>query len=113
MADCHCCLLVLAEVRSLRAELAAMRTARVLCRADRQALARILPAIGGAMGSDLFVAREVVRHDSSAVQVALDGMNAKSLGRLFLRADGIAIDGYVVQREGAELNCALWRVVQS
>ena len=38
-------------------------------------------------------------------------LSAKSIGRLLARADGVPIDGWLVERCGVEINVALWHVV--
>ena len=44
------------------------RSATPLSRADRALLARLLPAIGGAFGSELFLVRELFESDAAAVR---------------------------------------------
>ncbi len=83
-----------------------------LSRADRHTLARILPAIAGALGSALFTSRELLEHDSPALRLVLDGFNAKQIGRLLRRAEGYAVDRFMVQRAGVELNVILWQLVR-
>jgi hypothetical protein len=101
------------QVKGLRADLSRdRRPSLTLTRADRALLARLLPAIGGALGSDLFTARELLKHDSAALRLVTVGLNAKQLGRLLKRGEGHVIDGYLIQREGLELHAVLWRVVR-
>jgi hypothetical protein len=38
--------------------------------------------------------------------------STRKFGRLLARAEGIPIDGYVVQDEGEEIHCRLWRVMR-
>ena len=102
---------LVAEVRGLRADLARQPRASTLTREDRARLAAILPAAGGVFGPELFLTRDLFASESAALQLVLDGLTAKQLGRLFRRADGQAIDGYLIQRDGSELNTALWRIV--
>lgn len=107
---------ILAELKGLREDLAASRLPGVqtsLTRADRALLARLLPAAGGAIGSVPFLVRELFEDDSAALHLVLRGLNAKGIGRLLRRAAGQAIDGYLVEEVGAELNTTLWRVVQA
>lgn len=103
------------EVRGLRSDLGRDRKARfsaTLSRADCAVLSRLLPAIGGALGSEPFLARDLFDHESAALRLVLSGLNAKRIGRLFQRGDGQAIDGYLVERAGDELHTTLWRVVE-
>src|SRR5262245_14785017 len=57
-----------------------------LTRIDRGRLGAILPAIAGAIGSELFTALEATEHESPALRIVLEGLNARSLGRLLRRA---------------------------
>jgi hypothetical protein len=81
-----------------------------LSRADRQTLARILPAVAGVFGSEPFLASEVEEHESPGLQLVRAGMTARSIGRLLRRAVGIPIDGYVVERLSSEAGAVLWSV---
>jgi hypothetical protein len=102
---------LLTEVRGLRADLRE-RQATSLSRADRALLARLLPAIGGALGSEPFPSRDLPTA-SPGLRVVLRGVSAKQIGRLLSRAEGVPIDGYIVERCGIEINVTLWRVVGS
>jgi hypothetical protein len=51
-------------------------------------------------------------HDAAALRLVRRGLNAKRVGRLLRRAEGQAVDGYVVQREGFELHAVLWCAAQ-
>lgn len=104
---------VLAELRGLRADLAAAREPRpsTVNRGDRVLLARMLPAIAGAYGSEVFSARDLTEDTRPAVRLVMDGLTAKQVGKLFSRADGIAIDGLMVQRAGVEFHVTSWRIV--
>lgn len=108
MAEC-CggCSRVLAELAVIRRLLEDRPS---LSRCDRQALSRLLPAIGGAVGDDLFLASEIASHRSPAVRVGRGTLTTRQIGRLLKRAEGIEVDGYVVSREGAEGGAVLWRV---
>jgi hypothetical protein len=103
---------VIEELRGLRADIARRVRPDRLTRADRARLARILPAVGGVFGSELFAVRELLTNPAPALRVALDGENAKALGRLFYRAAGTTCDRYAIRAEGRELNVTLWRVPQ-
>lgn len=101
------------ELRGLRADMRRERpTTSTLSRGDRERLARLLPAIAGALGSTEFASRDL-RADVPALRVALRGVSVKSIGRLLSRAEGIPIDGWVVERYGTEINVTLWRVLAS
>jgi hypothetical protein len=82
-----------------------------LSRDDRKLLMRLLPAIGGALGSEVFTSRDLACH--AAPRLVLRGRSAKSIGKLLARADGRPIEGWIVERVGSEINVALWRVVAS
>jgi hypothetical protein len=106
---------LVAEVRGLREDLKTSDRPVIgsssLSRADRARLARLLPAIGGALGSEEFTSRDLGCHSSSGLRLVLRGLSVKQIGRLLARADGLAIDGWLVERRGIEINVALWRVV--
>jgi hypothetical protein len=82
-----------------------------LRRADREALSRILPAVAGAVGSELFLASEAVASENPALVLVLGGLNARRLGRLLRRGDGVDVDGYMVRANGTEGGAMLWSVV--
>jgi hypothetical protein len=84
----------------------------VLARADRAHLGRLLPAIGGVFGSDLFVVSELVEAAQPALRLVCAGLSTKQLGRLLLRASKHpqGIDGYHVQACGVEVGATLWCV---
>jgi hypothetical protein len=108
---------ILAELRGMRADLRSNVThvqhlPTSLSRTDQARLARLLPAIAGALGSEEFTSRDLACHSAPALRLVLRGLSAKSIGRLLARADGVpTIDGWVVERRGVEINVALWRVV--
>jgi hypothetical protein len=81
-----------------------------LNRTDRTRLAQLLPAIAGALGSELFHSADIFEHDAAALRLVRAGLSPKQLGRLLRRAAGQPIDGYVVEREGIETGAVLWRV---
>jgi hypothetical protein len=83
----------------------------VLTRADLGLLGRLLPAIAGALGSEPFLARDLF--ESAAVRLVVSGLNTRQVGRLLRRAEGHAIDGYLIERVTVELGAILWRVVQA
>ena len=112
--DTVCVLLreLVEEVRGLRHDIAtAGRRSSTLSRADHQKLSVVLPAIAGALGSDEFTVAELLEH--RAVRLVIGTLDVQAVGRLLYRGMGLAIDGYVVQRRGAELNRGKWRVVQT
>ena len=83
-----------------------------LSRADRETLEKLLPAIVGALGSEPFASRDLPEA-SAGVRLVLRGLSVKQIGRLLARAEGVPIDGFVVQRDGVEINVQLWRVLAS
>src|SRR5688572_15279010 len=105
---------LIAEVQGLRADLRAAPAGRLpsLSRADRAQLTRLLPVIVGARGSEESLVRDLFEDESPALQLALRGLNAKRVGKLFRRAAGQVVAAYLVEQAGVELNMALWRVVQ-
>ncbi len=99
------------EVRAIRRLLEERQAPSTLSRPDRAALGRILPAIAGAIGSEWFACRDLEDEDSAALRLVLKGLSTKSVGRLFRRGMGHAVDGYLIERKDRELNVWLWRVV--
>jgi hypothetical protein len=95
---------------SLRKEIPPRAEEYSLSRADLALLGRLLPAIGGALGSEPFLARDLFA--SAAVRLVLSGLNTRQIGRLLRRAEGHTIDGYLIERVTVELGAILWRVVQ-
>jgi hypothetical protein len=83
-----------------------------LSRADRVRLARVLPAVAGAIGSELFLTHELFESDSAALRVALRGLNTRKVGRLLGRAEGTPIGGLVVERVTSEAGAIVWRVAE-
>jgi hypothetical protein len=102
---------ILDELREMRREhdeLRADRRPRGRCsREDLQTLRKLLPAIGGARGSEPFTTEDLGQN--LAIRALVAHLSARQLGRLFLRA--VAVDGYAVERVGLDRNRALWRVV--
>jgi hypothetical protein len=94
------------RVRALEAAEAARRRSR-LRPGDVPALAKILPAVIGALGSEPFVSSDLVElaRDNVGLAAVL-GRSSKQLGRLFARAEGLELGGYLVER-GARC----WRVL--
>jgi hypothetical protein len=103
--------------RALRARMDAVeawQSPSSLCRADREALERILPAVAGALGSEYFLAIEAVASENAAIVLVLAGMNARRLGKLLRRGDGVPVAGYAVHARGTEAarccgRCCAWR----
>ena len=105
---------LLVEVRGLRADWQQQHSRRrTLSRADREQLARLLPVIATIKGSELFTTSELLAEPSPALQLALDGLAARQLGRLLRRAVGVPLDGgLLVQADGSEAHRTLWRIVK-
>ena len=80
-----------------------------LCREDRAALERILPAIAGALGSESFLASEAIASANPALILVLAGMNARRLSKLLRRGDGVPVAGYAVHARGTEAGAVLGR----
>jgi hypothetical protein len=100
---------LLAEVRQLRGDLARLQGRSTLSRADRRILSKLLPALAGALGSELFLSCELLEH--AAVGLVCKGMSARQLGRLLRRSTGVPVDGYLVERVDEEAGAVVWRVV--
>ena len=111
--------LLVAELRALRVAIADLRadlarqTRHRMTERDRRRLLQLLPVLIGAYGSDWFLCRDVFSHPSGAVRFIVHGMDLTPvrLGRLLLRGEGEAVDGYRIERGDIEINTHLWRVV--
>jgi hypothetical protein len=88
------------------------RPVSALSRSDRQVMERLLPAIAGALGSEQFTSRDLP-DASPGLRVVLRDLSVKQIGRLLSRAEGVPIEGWIVERCGIEINVALWRVLAS
>jgi hypothetical protein len=97
-----------AELRALRADLAMRREAGPLAAADYVVLGPLLTAVAEQVGPDEFKVCELI--EMPALEEVIAGRNAKALGRLFERAAGIPVAGYVVRRWGEERGITLWSV---
>lgn len=82
-----------------------------LSREDRKGLARLLPAVAGVYGAEPFSARDLAEDDRPAVSIVVGGRSAKLLGKLLSRADGIGVDGLMLQRQGIEYQVTQWSIV--
>lgn len=103
---------LLARVAALEARVVALeRQRQTFSRADADALARLLPAFGGAFGSEWFTVRELQASETVAVRVVLSGWSSKRLGKLFARAVGASIAGFALEQSGKAHGAACWRVV--
>jgi hypothetical protein len=102
-------------VVELRSDLAAQRrrsAASPLSREDQTVLARLLPAAGAVVGSELFSSAELCEHEAAAVKLVCRGLTARQLGRLLRRAVDTPVAGYVVRRAGSEAGAVLWQIFQ-
>jgi hypothetical protein len=87
----------------------ARRRRSQLRRGDVPALAAILPAIVGLVGSEVFFCNDLVElaRDNIGLRTVLAGRSPKAIGRLLWRAQDLDVGGYVVERAGARG----WRVL--
>ncbi len=95
----------LVEIRRLLEE----RRPAPLSRDDMGRLARILPAVVGAWGSEPFARRDLAA--DPGVRVVLRGLSVKQVSKLLSRGAGTPINGLVIERAGRELPVCLWRIV--
>lgn len=103
---------LVAEIRGLRADLTQQRSTSTLSREDHAVLVRLLPAVAGAIGSELFSSAELCAHTASAVRLVCAGLTVRQLGRLLRRAVDTPVAGYMVRRQGSEANAVLWQIFQ-
>ena len=90
--------------------LALLEGGRALPPLERDALAEILPAIVGVLGSEIFAVRELFGTDVPALRLGLRGRSSRAIGRLLARAAGQDVNGYVAERVSTERHAILWRV---
>lgn len=107
---------VLAELRGIRAVLEQQprRPApTTLSRDDRASLATLLPAIAADRGSEPFYVYELFEPEVGAgVRLVTRGFTASRIGRLFQRAEGYAVEGYTIARDGAARRIVMWTVLR-
>ena len=65
----------------------------------------------GVYGAETFTARDLVEDDRPAVRLVVGGRSVKRLAKLLARADGLAIEGLMLQRMGLEYQVTTWRIV--
>jgi hypothetical protein len=83
--------------------------ARTLSAADRERLRGLLPAWGGAFGSDAKSAAEIGGADHAGIQIVIGGLSVKALGRLLTRAVSAGpIGGFVLEDAGTERGARLY-----
>ena len=102
-----------ARLTLLEARVAAIEhrlSSSTLRREDCAVLERILPALAGALGSEYFLAREAVASANPALVLVLANLNARRLGKLLRRGNGVLVGGYVVHAQGMEAGAVLWEV---
>jgi hypothetical protein len=102
---------ILSVQRQILSTLQQQRPIGPLSRADRVVLARMLPAVSGVYGPETFSARDLAEDDRPAVRLVVQGRSVKQIGKLLSRADGIAIDGLMLQRQGLEYQVTTWQIV--
>jgi hypothetical protein len=98
---------ILREVRELRTSLQPQK----LTSTDIENLRRLLPAVGGLVGSEPFRVWEILI-DPGIAAISPDGPS--STGTLLARASAAraTVDGYMVERVGKLHNATTWRVVR-
>jgi hypothetical protein len=102
---------VMHELQALRGlvERLLERRPAPLTPADRDRLARILPAVVGAWGSEPFASRDLPT--DAGVRVVLRGLSIKQVGKLLSRGADIPINGLMIERAGHEINVTLRHIV--
>jgi hypothetical protein len=91
-----------------------------LRRGDMQALRRLLPVLGDQFAGVRFSCWEVTdaaEADAGIagknLKLALRGLDARALGRLFERAVNRNVNGLTIERDGRDGNGVLWRVANA
>lgn len=99
------------EVADLRSRVLVLENRRAVSSVDVEALTAILPALAGARGSEWFTIGELRASDADGVRLVLAGWSSRRLGKLFARAAGLTVDGFVLEHAGKSHSAALWRVL--
>jgi hypothetical protein len=104
---------VVASMKAREAERDDRQRRARLKKGDPGYLARLLPAIHGAWGSDPFLSRHLAKPDDAGLGLVLQGRTAKTIGRLLGRAEGNPIGDYVLEACGKDPieRVRRWRVV--
>lgn len=110
MTDRELLLEIAARLERIEAAICRPRQERSLSGADRRRLSGALPAIGGGYGSESFAVRDLSEDGLPGLQVVLAGLSSKAIGQLFLRAEGIPVDGYVIERAEKVAGVVQWRI---
>lgn len=101
---------VVVELRAIRAAVERQNPASRLSKVDRMRLEQLLLAVANTFGAELFVTRELLAHQAPALREACSGLSARQLGRLLMRADGIKVGAFTVERSGVDAGAVLWRL---
>lgn len=96
-----------AALRSICDQINAMLAAPATDETDL--LAKLLPAIGGERGSDLFTARDLKASPSLAIRELVAHLDTRALGRLLRDSEGKIFAGYRIGRKGHS-NVVFWFV---
>lgn len=86
----------------------------------RRVLGALLGAIFGRVGDRVFVATELIEYAEvadaeelrSAILAAIGSANPRRLGKAFAEIEGEEIDGYRLQRVGADRGGICWKVAR-
>jgi len=117
-------------IRELRAEVSALRREvrelidevqrdrelrqqprpRALSAPDRRWLSAMLPVVVGLFGADVWTVRDLFEDASPGLLLVLGALRPRQVGRLLRRAEGHAVDGLVVVRDGPLANVIHWRI---
>ncbi len=107
---------LVAEVRGLRADLAAGRSTP---NAGGEAMANLLREIVAYCGDSAFSTRALTAHAETApaLSAAIIGatgiMNARAVGKLLKRWEGIDTDGLQVKRLGVDGAGVVWQIMEA
>ena len=113
MTDAHV-LDVLVEIRDVlrRIEAATPSKARPLTTADRLMLQRLFPMVDGRWGGCVWTVADLLGHalEESDLAEVIGDRNARQLGRLFARADGMSLNNWRLVRGTHLREGWLWSV---
>lgn len=100
---------VLAEVRELRADVAALATMQ-LGRGERELLAALLPAAAQLFADRAFTTRDVCRWPT--LRPLVHGLTPSALSWTFARSERVTLGEWRVRRIGTDRDGAVWQLVR-
>jgi hypothetical protein len=108
-ADFSAMLALLREMNARLERIELRLSTRRVSRDDYSILMKLLPAVGGRIGSDYFTTAQLLA--DPVFKALLEELNARQVGKLLRRSVDVDVDGLCVQHVTSEHNACLWQVV--